>query len=195
MTKMNDADKKQRKATGINMKEMRACALRAKGYTQFDAYCLSHKVSAEDKSENRKGIEDKTYRLFQKPRVREYLRELLAKKTLEDILSRAEWLLGLLDDIQSAREAKNWAAVMNGKRMAGQAVAALRESVAVVTDGAERIREIIEAFAGDNPERRKAIELITGKVGPHGEIFEPKLVVDNNGAPRLPRGVQKDKGE
>ena len=162
-------------SAGLYKKHMAACSLRAEGYTQFDAYCLSHKISDEDKSENRKGIEDKAYRLFQKPRVREYLRELLGKKTLEELQSRGEWLLSLLDDIQSAREAKNWPAVMNGKRMAGQAVAALRDSVTVITDGAERDKEIIAALAGENPTRRKQLEQIMGK----HEVFEPTLVVDN----------------
>lgn len=172
---MTEAEKKERQAKGINMKQAHACTLRADGYTQFDAYCLSHKVSAEDKTENRKGTEDKTYRLFQKPRVREYLRELLAKKTLESILARAEWLLGLLDDIQSAREAKNWPAVMNGQRMAGQAVTALRDSVTVVSDTAERDREIIAAIAGDDPKKRKAIELLMGS----GAVFEPLHLVSD----------------
>ena len=167
---------------GLYKKHVRACTLRAKGYTQFDAYCDSHKVSDEDKVEDKGRIEDKVYKLFKRPRVRAYLKELLAAKTLEDIISRAEWLLSLKDDIQSAREAENWAAVMNGQRQAGQAVAALREGLVEVKDDAARVREIIEAFSGDDPERRKLIEGIMGKAGPDGEVFAPTLVIDNKKA-------------
>ena len=86
--------------------------------------------------------------------------------------------MGLLDDIQSAREAKNWPAVMNGKRMAGQAVTALRDSMVVVTDGAERDRELIAAIAGEDPKKRKALELLMGS----DAVFGPHLVADNTGA-------------
>ncbi len=178
------------KTHGLYGKQMRACILRADGYTQFEAYCASYKVSDQDKVENRKGVEDKTYRLFKKPRVREYLRGLLGKKTLEDIQSRGEWLLSLLDDIQSAREAKNWPAVMNGKRMAGQAVTALRDSVTVVTDSAERDREIIAAIAGEDPKKRKALELLMGS----GAVFEPLHVVSDNTKPEKAGGKGSGKG-
>ena len=176
MTRMTEADKKQRLAAGINMKQMRACELRADGYTQFNAYCLSHKVSDEDKSENKGPVEDKAYKLFKRPKVRAYLRELLAAKLMEDIISRQEWILSIVDDIDSAREAKNWPAVMNGQRQVGLAIAALRESGGgIVIDGAERDKEIIAALSGENPTRRKQLEQIMGK----HEVFEPTLVVDN----------------
>ena len=161
---------------GLYKKHMHACALRAKGYTQFDAYCDSHKVSDEDKVEKKGQTEDKVYKLFKRPRVRAYLRKLLAAKTLEDIISRAEWLLSLKDDIQSARDAKNWSAVMNGQRQAGLAIAALREgSGGDGKDAEERDREIREALAGMDPEKRKALELLMGSY----DVFPtPHLVSD-----------------
>ena len=165
---------------GIYRKHMRACTLRAEGYTQIDAYCISHKITDEDKAANKGSIEDRAYNLFHKPKVRTYLRSLLASKTLEEIVSRAEWLISLQDDIERARQAKNHNAVMNGLRMVGQAVAALREGLVAVKDDGERVKEIIEAFAGEGPEKRKAIEFIIGKVAPDGGIFEtPHLVSDN----------------
>ena len=192
MTKMTEVDKKARKAAGINMKQMRACQLRSEGMTQIDAYCLSHKV----KRGEGKVVENAAFRLFQKVEVREYLRQLWEAKPLEEIITRQDWIGTVLDDIQRCREAKNWNGVANLQRQVGLAIAALREGGGgVVIDAPDRIREIIEAFAGEDSEQRKAIELITGKVGPRGELFEPTLVVDNDGAPRLPRGVQKDKGE
>ena len=173
---MTETDNKDDKPRDVNKKQAHACALRADGYTQFDAYCLSHKVSADDKLENKGPIEDKAYKLFRKPKVKAYLRQLLAAKLLEDIISRQEWTLSLMDDIESAREAKNWPAVMNGQRMVGQAVAALREGLVAIKDPAERDREIIAALAGEDPEKRKALELLMGS----GSVFgTPHVVVDN----------------
>lgn len=176
-SKVTETDTKSGKVQGVNKKQVHACRLRADGYTQIDAYCLSHKVSAGDKVENKGPIEDKAYKLFRKPKVKAYLRELLAAKTLEELLSRQEWILGLLDDIESAREAKNWPAVMNGQRMIGQAIAALREGLVAIKDGAERDREIIDALAGEDPKKRKALELLMGS----DSVFPtPHLVSDTS---------------
>lgn len=164
------------KTHGLYKKQIRACVLRASGMTQIEAYCQSHKVSPEDKAANKGQIEDRVYRFFQKPKVKTYLRQLLAAKLLEDILSRQEWILSLIDDIESARDAKSWPAVMNGQRMVGQALAALREGFVAVKDSAERDKEIIEALAGESTERRKALELIMGS----DAVFDPPHLVSDN---------------
>ncbi len=171
MTKMTEADKKQRKAIGLNMKQMHACQLRSEGMTQIDAYCLSHKVK---RGEGRI-VENAAFVLFHRPKVIKYLDELWNSKPLEVIYTPQRWLGHTLDLLAKAEEAENWPAVTTLNKQAGQAVTALRDSMTVITDGAERDKEIIAAVAGEDPKRRKALELLMGK----HEVFEPTLVVDN----------------
>ena len=128
---------------GLTAKERHACELRSEGMTQIDAYCLSHKVK---RGEGR-SVENAAFKLFHKEKIREYLRQLWAGKPLEDIFTPQEWAGQTLDLLMEAREAGNWPAVANLNRQLGQAVTALRDSVTVVTDSAERDREIIEALA------------------------------------------------
>lgn len=157
---------------GLTAKERHACEIRSEGMTQIDAYRLSHK----DKSKDRGPLEDKAYRLFHKPAVITYLRELWDAKPLEEIITRQEWLGTILDDIQRCREAKNWNGLANLQRQAGQAIAALREGLVAVKDGADVDRELIAALAGEDPVKRKALTLLMGK----HEVFEtPHVVVDN----------------
>ena len=156
---------------GLTANERRACELRSEGVTQIEAYCISHK---RKRGEGR-GAENATYRLFSKPECTKYLDKLWAAKPLEDIYTPQRWLGRTLDLLAKAEEAGNWPAVANLNRQAGQAVTALRDSMTVVTDGAERDRELIDALAGEDPKKRKAIELLMDK----HEVFDtPHLVSD-----------------
>ena len=172
---------------GLSAKERHACQIRSEGETQVKAYCISHKV----KDHGERTVHDRAYKLFSKPLCKVYLDELWNSKPLEVIYTPQRWLGHTLDLLAKAEDAENWPAVANLNKQAGQAVAALRDSMTVITDGAERDKEIIAAVAGEDPKRRKALELLMGK----HEVFEPTLVVDNDGAPRLPRGGKGDKGE
>ena len=156
---------------GLTSKERYACELRSEGRTQVDAYCISHKVK---KGEGRIA-DNASYLLFRKPKVTKYLDELWNSKPLEVIYTPQRWLGHTLDLLAKAEEAENWPAVTTLNKQAGQAVTALRDSMTVITDGAERDKEIIAAVAGEDPKRRKALELLMGK----HEVFEPTLVVDN----------------
>ncbi len=157
---------------GLTAKERHACELRSEGLTQAEAYCISHKV----KDTGGREVHDRAYRIFSKLASRTYLDELWTAKPLEVIYTPQRWLGRTLDLLAKAEEAKNWPAVANLNRQAGQAVTALRDSMTVVTDSAERDREIIAAIAGEDPEKRKALELLMGS----DAVFEaPKLVVDN----------------
>ena len=160
---------------GLTAKERLACEIRSEGETQVKAYCVSHKV----KRDEGRVAENAAYKLFSKPESKKYLDELWAAKPLEVIYTPQRWLGRTLDLLAKAEEAKNWPAVANLNRQAGQAVTALRDSMTVVTDGAERDREIIEALAGEDPEKRKALELLMGS----GSVFgTPHLVSDNTKA-------------
>ena len=159
---------------GLTANERHACEIRSEGETQVKAYCISHKVKRD---EGRKA-ENAAYKLFSKPKAKKYLDELWAAKPLEVIYTPQRWLGRTLDLLAKAEEAGNWPAVANLNRQAGQAVTALRDSVTVVTDGAERDKELFAALAGEDPEKRKALELLMGS----DAVFGPKLVVDNKGA-------------
>ena len=160
---------------GLTAMERAACKLRSEGATQIDAYLISHK---------RKRVEGRTdgnaaYVLFRKTQCKKYLRQLWADKPLESIITPQEWIAQTLDLLLEAREAKNWAAVANLNRQLGQAIAALREGFSGGgIDAAERDKELIEALAGEDPKKRKAIELLMGK----HEVFGPTLVVNNKGS-------------
>ena len=173
---------KDSQSHGLNKKQLHACALRSEGMTQIDAYCLSHKVKRGEGREEGNAA----YKLFHKPKVRQYLDKLWGEKPLEVIYTPQRWLGRTLDLLAKAEEAENWAAVANLNRQAGQAVTALRDSVTVVTDTAERDREIIAAIAGDDPKKRKALELLMGSDAVFGT---PRVVVDNT-----KRGETENKG-
>ncbi len=158
---------------GLTANERRACELRSEGMTQVDAYCIAFKV----KPEQRKSAIEAACRIFGKTAMKARLRQLWTDKPLETIITPQEWIAQTLDLLLEAREAKNWAAVANLNRQLGQAIAALREGFGGVgIDAAERDRELIEALAGEDPKKRKAIELLMGK----HEVFDtPHLVSDN----------------
>ena len=157
---------------GLTANERRACELRSEGVTQIEAYLIAHK---RKRGEGRTA-ENAAYLLFRKPQCTKYVDELWAAKPLEVIYTPQRWLGRTLDLLAKAEEAGNWPAVANLNRQAGQAVAALRESMTVVTDSAERDREIIAALAGEDPQKRKALELLMGSES----VFEtPHLVSDN----------------
>lgn len=158
---------------GLTAKERHACEIRSEGETQVKAYCISHKV----KDHGDRTVHDRTYKIFSKPASKLYLDELWAAKPLEVIYTPQRWLGRTLDLLAKAEEAGNWPAVANLNRQAGQAVTALRDSMVVVSDGAERDRELIAAIAGDDPEKRKALELLMGS----DSVFEPLHVVSGGG--------------
>ena len=145
------------------------------------AYCISHKIKrGEGRTE-----ENAAFKLFSKPQCKKYLDDLWAAKPLETIYSPQRWLGKTLDLLAKAEEAGNWPAVVQLNRQAGQAVTALRDSMTVISDTAERDREIIDAVAGEDPVKRKALALLMGK----HEVFEtPHVVVDNTKP-----GEKKDK--
>ena len=156
---------------GLTAMERGACQLRSEGVTQIEAYCISHKRKrGEGRTE-----ENAAYKLFSKPECTKYLDKLWAAKPLEDIYTPQRWLGRTLDLLAKAEEAGNWPAVANLNRQAGQAVTALRESMTVVTDGADRDKEIIAAFAGQSPEVQKLVKLALGS---HEVFPTPHLVSD-----------------
>ena len=157
---------------GLTAKERHACKPRSEGMTQVDAYSISHKV----KQEKGRTAENAAYRLFLKPECQKYLDKLWADKPLEVIYTPQRWIGDTLDLRAKAVEAKNWPAVANLNRQAGQAVTALRDSMEIVTDGAARDRELIDLVAGEDEGKRKALALLMGS----HEVFDtPHVVVDN----------------
>ena len=169
---------------GLTAMERKACELRSEGVTQIEAYLISHK---RKRGEGRTA-ENAAYKLFRKPKCREYLDKLWEGKPLEVIYTPQRWLGHTLDIQAKAEEAGNWPAAANLNRQAGQSVTALRDSMTVVQDGAERDRELIEAMAGKDPALQKALKLIMGS----HEVFEtPHVVVDNT---KPMNGADKGKG-
>ena len=156
---------------GLTANERVACELRSEGVTQIEAYCISHKR----KRDEGRTAENAAYLLFRKPECQKYLDKLWAAKPLEDIYTPQRWLGRTLDLLAKAEEAGNWPAVANLNRQAGQAVTALRDSLTVVTDGAERDKELIDAIAGEDKGKRKALALLMGS----DSVFPtPHLVSD-----------------
>jgi hypothetical protein len=140
----------------LTPKEERAAALRARGYSQADAYRATHNVSRA----TAKTIHEKASRLFARKEIRARVRDILREARIEDIDSIGQAFSDILDDIQAAREARNWAAVMAGQRLRAQVHGMLIQKVRIEDNTSDE--ELIRRLSGGDPAKAAVLYEILG---------------------------------
>ncbi len=143
---------------GLTPEEAKACLYRAQGLSQSSAYRQAfNKPQAKPKT-----INEKACRLFAKPATQARVRELLKAQKLQDMVSIGEWGDMTLDKIMKAEEAGNWNAVMQGIRLLGQGLGALKDSVALTVEQRTDDADLLKQLAGDDPAKLAALQTILG---------------------------------
>lgn len=85
-----------------------------------------------------------------KPRVRAYVKSLFAALKKSDLISHAEYLSGLLEDLGKARDSGNWTAVSGLQRIIGQALGSLSENVTISDDRLTQ-EQLLERLGSNDP--------------------------------------------
>ena len=161
---------------GLTVQQGQWAALVARGLNYSEAYTQAYKC----KGMTQKTINEKASRLAANPNIKARVGEILREIRVEDIDQATVAFHALLRHIEMAEEAGNLTALAAFDRLRLQFHGLLKAEVTTDSGSAERDRELIEALAGEDPKKRKAIALLMGS----HEVFPapPKLVVDNDGA-------------
>ena len=143
---------------GLTPHEAKASLYRAQGMSQSDAYRKAfNKPRASAKT-----INEKACRLFAKPAVQARVRELLKASKLQDMVSIGEWGDMTLDKIMKAENSGNWNAVMQGLRLLGQGLGALKDTVSMTVEERTSDADLIERLAGGDAAKATALQRILG---------------------------------
>ncbi len=150
---------------GLTPEEAKVCLYRAQGSSQSDAYRRAfNKPQAKPKT-----INEKACRLFAKPATQARVVELLKASKVQDIISVGEWGQMVLEGVEKARADDNMTAFFNGTRQLGQAVGALKDSVALTVEQRTSDADLIERLAGDDPAKIAALRQVLGAPDTFGE--------------------------
>ena len=152
MTKMARDD------DGLSPQESRAAALRAQGHSQSEAYRIAFGVTRAKPETVWKRASD----LFKRPHVQGRVRALLRASKLQDMVSIGEWGDMTLDKIMKAEKSGNWNAVMQGLRLLGQGLGALRDNFAMTIEARTSDVDLIEQLSGSDPVKLSALQTVLG---------------------------------
>ena len=143
----------------LNGKELEFARLLACGYSQSDAYRLSHDVRRQ-KPET---VHQKASRLAAKPEIKARKRELLQAARIEDIETVGQAFETLLEDMQSARDAGNLTALASYTRTKFGALGMMKDHLVVSPEKSMTDEELIASLAQGDPHKAAMLRAIIGR--------------------------------
>lgn len=149
-SELNDTDTEgvnvmTRKIHELTPQESNFCRLRARGYSQSDAY----KEAFNKPRMKQQSIAEAASRLASKSQVSATMRELFASAKKSALLSHAEFLDRIMRDWDDARAAKNYTAAAGFARLCGQCIGSLSDTMRI-EDGRLSDDQLIDKLAGED---------------------------------------------
>ncbi len=143
----------------LNGKEAEFARLVACGYSQSDAYRLSHDV----KRIKPETVHQKASRLAGDSRIKKRCRELLREARVNDIEAVGQAYQQLLEDMQTAREKGNDTALASYTKTKFQAQGMMRDHLVVSAEKSESDDELVARLSGGDPHNATMLRSIIGK--------------------------------
>ena len=136
--------------------ERKFALLRMQGYSQTQAYRVAfNRMGLEPSDASKRASE-----VANRPRVVGYVKSLYREAKKLDLVSHAEYIGGLLDDLEHSRANDNWTAAASFQRLIGQAIGTLSETVKIDD---ERLTEsqLLDRLGSNDPVLAERIKALT----------------------------------
>ena len=135
----------------------------ALGETQSDAYRKAHKNSFKIRALSPQAIAERAHRWANRPLIKTRAETWLREAKCSDLQTAGDWMQDLLDGIAKAKAAANWTAFAALKRLSGQALGTIRDTVLVREEQSMSDETLVRQLAKADPQAAATLQRLLGR--------------------------------